>query len=38
MIDEASIAGWQDKFESWVAFAKPLLPEGKAQEAFAQCP
>ena len=38
MNDEASIAGWQEKFDSWVAFAQPLLAEGKAQDAFAKYP
>lgn len=38
MLDEASLQGWQDRFEQWVEFAKPLLPQGKAKEAFAEYP
>ena len=38
MIDEKSLAGWQSGFEEWVAFAKPMLPQGKAKEAFGKYP
>ena len=38
MTDESSIESWQGKFQEWVDFAKPLLPQGKAKEAFAQYP
>ena len=38
MYDVASLDGWQSKFEAWVEFAKPLLPQGKAKEAFAEYP
>jgi hypothetical protein len=38
MTDEASIEDWQDKFDGWVEYAKPLLPQGKAKEAFGQYP
>ncbi len=38
MLDEASLEDWQGKFEAWVEYAKPLLPEGKAKEAFGQYP
>ena len=38
MTDEASVAGWQDRFEEWVAFAKPLLSQGKDKEAWAKYP
>ncbi len=38
MSDTASLAAWQDKFDAWVEIAKPLLPQGKAKEAFAQYP
>ncbi len=38
MSDAAQLDDWQPKFESWVEFAKPLLPQGKAREAFAEYP
>ncbi len=38
MTDEASLEDWGDKFAKWAEFAKPLLPQGKAQEAFAKYP
>ena len=38
MSDAALLPAWQAKFQSWVAFAKPLIPEGKAKEAFAEYP
>ena len=38
MSDAASLADWQAKFSQWVDFAKPLLPQGKAKEAFAEYP
>ena len=38
MTDASSLAGWQDKYEAWVEFAKPLLPQGKAKEAFGKYP
>lgn len=38
MSDVASLEGWQGKYAEWVEFAKPLLPEGKAKEAFASYP
>ena len=37
-IDAAKLPEWQPNFESWVEFAKPLLPQGKAQEAFGKYP
>ena len=38
MNDESSITSWQDNFSEWVEFAKPLLSEGKGQDAFAKLP
>lgn len=38
MTDIESLAGWQGRFEEWAEYAKPLLPQGKAKEAFAQYP
>ncbi|MCZ6664391.1 MAG: glycine/sarcosine/betaine reductase selenoprotein B family protein [Gammaproteobacteria bacterium] len=38
MTDEAGLEAWQSKFEEWVEFAKPLMPQGKAKEAFARYP
>ena len=38
MTDATSLATWQGGFEEWVEFAKPLLPAGKAKEAFAKYP
>ena len=32
MSDAAKLSEWQPGFEAWVEFAKPLLPQGKAQE------
>ncbi len=36
--DAAELTAWQPRFEEWVAFAQPLLPQGKAKEAFAKYP
>ena len=38
MSDAAKLSEWQPGFEAWVEFAKPLLPQGKAQEAFGKYP
>jgi hypothetical protein len=38
MTDEASTAGWQDRFEEWVEFAKPLFKQGKDKDAWAKYP
>ena len=38
MTDTAGLPAWGDKFREWVDFAQPLLPQGKAQEAFAKYP
>ena len=37
MTDTAS-AEWRDRFEQWAEYAKPLLPQGKAKEAFGKYP
>jgi D-proline reductase (dithiol) PrdB len=38
MTDVTSLPAWQPRFEEWVEFAKPMLPQGKAKEAFAKYP
>ena len=38
MTDTGSLEGWQGRFTEWVEFAKPLLPQGKAKDAFARYP
>ncbi len=38
MSDAAQLADWQPKYEAWVEYAKPLLPQGKAKEAFGEYP
>ena len=38
MYDESSLAEWHGRFEEWVEYAKPLLPQGKAKEAFGKYP
>ncbi len=38
MSDAASLPAWQPQFETWAEFAQPLLPQGKAKEAFAKYP
>ena len=38
MSDTAQLAAWMANYETWVAFAKPLLPKGKAKEAFGEYP
>ena len=38
MSDESSLDGWQSRFEEWVDFAKPMIPEGRAKEAFGKYP
>ena len=38
MTDEASLESWKGQFEEWVEYAKPLLPKGKAKEAFSKYP
>ena len=38
MSDESSLDGWQSRFEEWVNFAKPMIPEGRAKEAFGKYP
>ncbi|MEM7099674.1 MAG: glycine/sarcosine/betaine reductase selenoprotein B family protein [Pseudomonadota bacterium] len=38
MSDAAGLSSWSSKFEEWVAFAQPLLPQGKAPEAFQKYP
>lgn len=38
MSDAAQIDDWLESFNDWAEFAKPLLPQGKAQEAFGKYP
>ena len=38
MTDAAGLSNWGETFREWVEFAQPLLPQGKAQEAFAKYP
>jgi len=38
MVDESGLAAWQGKFADWAEYAKPLLPQGKAKEAFGKYP
>lgn len=38
MRDAAGLPAWRERFEKWAEYAKPLLPQGKAQEAFAKYP
>ena len=38
MTDEANLSSWQEKFNEWADFAKPMFPQGKAKEAFAKYP
>ena len=38
MSDESSLDGWQSRFEEWVDFAKPMMGEGRAKEAFGKYP
>ena len=38
MSDSAGLSSWAPKFQEWVDYAKPLLPQGKAAEAFQKYP
>ncbi|HJL60965.1 MAG TPA: glycine/sarcosine/betaine reductase selenoprotein B family protein [Pseudomonadales bacterium] len=38
MTDEASLEGWHSQYKEWAEFAKSLISEGKAKEAFSKYP
>lgn len=38
MSDAARVEQWLESFNDWADFAKPLLPQGKAKEAFGKYP